>query len=438
MAVEVVMPRMGLTMEEGTVIRWLKREGQAVEAGELLLEIETDKVTAEIGAKAGGVLGKILVEEGITVPIGTPICYILREGEPVPETSFQAAKVGQKAASKKVLDHLPAAGVVQEGVSRLRASPAARRAARELGVDLKMVRGSGPQGRILETDVRRVRQAGQRSQVVRITPVAERMAEELGIDLSDVRGTGPRGVIRKSDLSRAVPAVSEEEEFLEVLGARKVMAERMAESFSTAPHFYLMAQADATALVELRESLLPKVEAKAGVRLTYTDLLVLFLAIALKEHPMVNAAWSEGRIRMNKTVNLGVAADSERGLVVPVIHGAEQLSLSEIARTRTELTEKARAGQLELDDLSGGTFTLSNLGTFRVDKFNAILNPPQAAILAVGRIHEVVVPHDHQAAIHPVIELSLTCDHRVLDGAAGARFLTRVIELIEEPFSLFV
>lgn len=438
MAVEIVMPRMGLTMEEGTVIRWLKREGQAVKAGELLLEIETDKVTAEIEAKAGGVVGKILVEEGITVPIGTPICYIVTDGEPVPETSFQAAKVGKKAASKQVLGQVAAAGVVRETDTRLRASPAARRAARELRIDLKMVSGSGPKGRILETDVRRVWQAGQRSQAARITPVAARMAEGLGIDLSDVLGTGPRGVIRKSDLIRAVPAAREEGEFLEVLGVRKVMAERMAESFSTAPHFYLMVQADATALVELRQSLLPKVEARAGVRLTYTDLLVLFLVIALKEHPMANAAWFEGRIRMNKAVNLGVATDSERGLVVPVIHAAEQLSLSEIARARAELAEKARAGQLELDDLTGGTFTLSNLGTFRVDRFNAILNPPQAAILAVGRIHEAVVPHDGQAAIRPVIELSLTCDHRVLDGAAGARFLTRVIELIEEPFSLFV
>jgi pyruvate dehydrogenase E2 component (dihydrolipoamide acetyltransferase) len=438
MAVKVVMPRMGLTMEEGTVIRWHKGEGDAVEAGELLLEIETDKVTAEIEAKAGGFLGKILVGEGITVPIGTPICYILKEGEPVPATSYQAAEAGEKAASKQKPDSVGAAGAVPEAASRLRASPAARRAARELGIDLKAVSGSGPKGRILETDVRRLWQTGQPARATRITPVAARMAGELGIDLSDVRGTGPRGVIRKSDLISAVPAAPQREEFLEVSGARKVMAERMAESFSTAPHFYLMAQADAAALVELRQSLLPKVEAKAGVHLTYTDLLVLFLAIALKEHPMVNAAWSEGRIRMNETVNLGVAADSERGLVVPVIHGAEKLSLSEIARTRAELTEKARAGQLELDDLSGGTFTLSNLGTFRVDTFNAILNPPQAAILAVGRIHEAVIPHEGQATIRPVIEVSLTCDHRVLDGAAGARFLTRVIELIEEPFSLFV
>lgn len=448
MATEFVMPRMGLTMEEGTVVKWHKQVGDAVKKGELLLEIETDKVTAEIEANADGLLGAILIEEGVTVPIGEPIAYIIAPGEALPEAASSAPGT---ASARQTLPEPPGAapsGFTQlekaaDADGRKRASPAARRAARERGMDLFSVAGRGPLGRILESDVRRAWEAAQRppERLVperRATPLAKRMAADLGIDLAQVQGSGPRGLIRKSDLPSAAPAPWLEGELLEISSAHKLMAERMAFSFSTAPHFYLAAEVDASELIALRQKLLPRIEANREVRLTYTDLLAFFLVKTLVEYPMVNAAWEDGGIRMNEAVNLGIAVDSSRGLVVPVIQAADRLSLGEIAQARTALTEKARASKLDLDDLAGGTFTLSNLGTFRVDSFNAVLNPPQAAILAVGRIHDKVVPYQGQPAIRPVVGLSLTCDHRVIDGAAGARFLTRLVELVEEPYSFFV
>jgi len=439
MAVEFVMPRMGLTMEEGAVVKWHKQVGEAVKKGELLLEIETDKVTTEVEANADGILGKILVAEGVSVPIGTPIAYIIAPGEILPEAepAPQAAQATRVSKPKIAPNNSVQTGA-SDGDKNLRASPAARRVARELNLALTAIDGRGPQGRILETDVRRAWAQLQRSSERRVTPLAARVAADRGIDLSQVQGSGPRGMIRKIDLPIAATTPNLEGELFELSSAHKVMAERMATSFSTAPHFYLVTEADASALVKLRQKLLPKIEATHKIRLTYTDLLAYFLSKALAEQPMVNAAWSEGKLRLNSEVNLGIAVDSPRGLVVPVIHSAGHLSLGEISMARSELTEKARAGSLNIDDLAGGTFTLSNLGAFRVDTFNAVLNPPQAAILAIGRIHDKIVPHEGQPAIRPVIGLSLTCDHRVLDGAAGARFLTRLVELIEEPYSFFV
>lgn len=438
MATEVVMPRMGLTMEEGTVVSWHKRVGDPIKSGEVLLEIETDKVTTEIEANADGYLGEILIEEGISVPIGTPIATIIAEGEDVP---IRSRSTSIQTNTQPVTTSLATSAISGDQTTRnndLRASPAARRAARELGFDLTLLEGKGPLGRILESDVRRALEAKQSSSEKRITPVAARMAAELGINIEQIAGSGPRGAIRKTDLPKTTPAVDTKKKSIEFSAAKKLMAERMAYSFSTAPHFYLTAEADATALKDLRQHLLPKVEANVGVRLTFTDLLVFFLAKTLNEHPMVNAAWGEDRILMNSSVNMGIAMDTERGLVVPVMPEVEQLSISDIARKRAELADKARNGKLTLDDLENGTFTLSNLGTFRVDMFNAVLNPPQAAILAVGRIHEKVIPYLDRPVIRSVIGVSLTCDHRVLDGATGARFLTRLVELIEEPFTVFI
>ena len=443
MAVEFVMPRMGLTMEEGAVIKWHKQVGEQVKKGELLVEIETDKVTTEVESNADGVLGQILVSEGVSVPIGTPIAYILAPGEAIPETETnhpvaQAAQANKTAVASVAAPTIASQAGSAPGGKSLRASPAARRAARELNLELAAIEGRGPHGRILETDVRRAWTQMKAIPERRVTPLAARVAADKGIDLSQVRGTGPRGMIRKSDLPVATAAQQPEGELLELSSAHKVMAERMAASFSAAPHFYLVSEADASALVALRQKLLPKIETTHGLRLTYTDLLAFFLAKTLVEQPLVNAAWADGQICLNPKVNLGIAVDSPRGLIVPVIHSAGDLSLGEVAQARSELTEKARAGSLSLDDLAGGTFTLSNLGNFRVDTFNAVLNPPQAAILSVGRIHDKVVPHEGQPAIRPVIGLSLTCDHRVLDGATGAKFLTRLIELIEEPYSFFI
>jgi len=430
------MPRMGLTMEEGTVLCWHKKIGENIQRGEILLEIETDKVTSEIEAPTDGILGQILIEVGMTVPIGTPIAIIATEGEPLPIQSSSAAI--EKDIQSKTTTNKPVS--LQENAlvesQHLRASPAARRCARELGIELAMIKGSGLNDRIQETDVRRAYEEKQKKETKKITPVAARMATKMGIDITQIQGSRPDGAIQKSDLVKQ--PTNKEGEIVKPSHAQSLMAERMAFSFSTAPHFYLTAEVDASALKKLRQHLIPKIEANSGVRVTYTDLLVFFLAKALKEEPMVNAAWVEDKILMNSTINIGIATDSARGLIVPVIHGVEEYTIGEIAQKRAELVAKAHSGKLTLEELECGTFTLSNLGNSRVDMFNAVLNPPQAAILAVGRIHDKVIASNNQPVIRSGIMFSLTCDHRVLDGAAGARFLTSLVNMIEEPLTLFL
>jgi pyruvate dehydrogenase E2 component (dihydrolipoamide acetyltransferase) len=259
------------------------------------------------------------------------------------------------------------------------------------------------------------------------------MAASMGVDLKELRIIKKKILIRKAQVIEAGSGTLQEGNLIEIHGPRKVMAERMTYSFTPAPHFYLTSQVDVSALVEIRKGLLPKIEAATGKRLTYTDLLLYFLVKALQEFPTVNAAWEDIKIRLHRHINLGIAVDTEQGLIVPVVHQAETLNLGEIVQQRAELVEKARNAKLALEDLENGTFTLTNLGTFRVDLFNAVLNPPQAAILAVGRIHDAIIPVNGSPAIRSVLGLSLTCDHRVMDGALGARFLTRFVEMLEEP-----
>lgn len=451
MAVEVVMPRMGLNMEEGTVVAWHKQEGDTVRKGDVLLEIETDKVTTEIEAQADGIVGKILVDEGTTVPIGTPIAYIISEGESVPETTTSQTR--SKDVPLQATIQMPGTSSAPSSArgssnGKLRASPAARRAARELGIDLREVTGRGPNGRILETDVKRFyaqRETAQSAaRPLQATPVATKLAQELGVDLQTVKGSGPRGIIRKEDVLAATGQTGAPQQTvisgqsIEPSRAHRIMAERMSQSFSTAPHFYLTTEIDASQLVQMRQTLLPKIESATNLRLTYTDILIYFLARALVEFPRVNASWQDGKIILAHHANIGIAVDTDTGLIVPVIHQAETLTLSQVCQQRASLVNRARSNQLTLDDLSNGSFTLSNLGTFRVDMFNAILNPPQAAILAVGRIKDKVIAINGEPAIRPVLGMSLTCDHRVLDGAQGARFLTRMAEMLEEPFTAFM
>jgi pyruvate dehydrogenase E2 component (dihydrolipoamide acetyltransferase) len=285
----------------------------------------------------------------------------------------------------------------------------------------------------------------------RISPVARRLAEELGVDLSRVQGSGPGGRILKEDVQQAALPTPAADSLLPtpysllppkvepLTGVRRVVAQRMAHSFTTTPHFYLSAEVEATALTRMREGLLPKVEATTGARLTITDVLVKVCAQALTEFPAVNVAWTDeagGGLVRQPEVNVGVAVSLDEGLMVPVIRRADQLTLAEIARQRTDLVARARAGKLTLQDLEGGTFTLSNLGMFGVDQFHAIINSPQGAIMAVGRIRERPVALDGAALVRPTMHLTLSLDHRLLDGAQGARFLERVAQLIAEPYLL--
>lgn len=431
MAIELVMPRMGLTMEQGTMVAWLKQEGETVRAGEPLYEIETDKTTVEIEAPADGVLGQILVRPGETVPVGQLVGYLLAAGEaPVAAGAGQAEQPERPEIKGAIEAAVAAAAPSPAARQKIKASPAARRLAQRLGVALAQVAGTGPGGRVVAWNVRQAA-AAPAAAAPRVSPVAQRAAAALGVDLAQVTGSGPGGRITRQDVElaarAAAPAVQP------VTRAHRIMAERMAASFGTAPHFYLHAEADARQLSALRAQLLPKLEARHKVHLTLTDLLVKLCALALADHPGVMAQWTAEGLRQAAAVNIGVAVDSPHGLVVPVIRHADQLGLVQIARQREDLVERARAGKLTPADLEEGVFTLTNLGMFRVDWFEAILNPPQAAILAVGRIRERPVVENGAVIAAAMLTLSLSVDHRVLDGAAAARFLTDLVELIETP-----
>ncbi len=353
MPTSVIMPALGMAQDTGKVLRWLAAEGQAVVKGQSLMEIETDKVTAEIEAPASGVLAGVRAQPGQEVPVGQIIAYILGAGESLPAAAPQASV-------------------------RPPASPKARRLAHERGVDLSGLTGSGPGGEITTADV--MAASGSPAQTAEIS-----MSE-----------------------------------------AWRTMAERLAQAWSAVPHFYLTREVEAHGLVERRRALAAAVPA-----VTYTDLIVVFTARALRAHPRLSARWDSGRIVSQPKLGIGIAVATEDGLVVPVIQRADELSAEDVARTRHDLVTRAQAGRLRPEDVWGGTFTISNLGMFGVDAVAAIVNPPQAAILGIGRIADRVVAVSGAPAVRPALTLTLTCDHRVVDGARGAEFLSTLADLIE-------
>ncbi|MBI2016525.1 MAG: 2-oxo acid dehydrogenase subunit E2, partial [Candidatus Rokubacteria bacterium] len=378
-----IMPALEMAQETGKVLKWLKVPGDSVTKGELLVEIETDKVTVEIEAPASGILRDVTARAGDVVPVGQTIALIFAPGEagaPAPAPSAAPAPAAVKAAPD-VLAHVAR----QATTARAAASPKARRLAAERGLDIRVLHGSGPGGAILAADV-----AG--------APSAAR---------PEAHGVGT---------------------------VWRIMAERMTASWTTAPHFYLVREVTVSRLV----SWLPQARKQTGARITYTDLLVRLVAATLARHPGVNASWKDGAIVRNADINIGLAVAIDDGLVVPVLHRADTLSLAELAARRGDLVTRAQAGKLRPADIQGGGFTISNLGMLGVDAFNAIVNPPQAAILAVGRIADRVVALNGQPAVQPTLVLTLSCDHRALDGARGAQFLGALAELIEEPLALLV
>jgi pyruvate dehydrogenase E2 component (dihydrolipoamide acetyltransferase) len=468
MAVDIIMPRLGLTMEEGTIVRWHAAAGDRVAEGQVLLDVETDKVTVEVEAPATGVMGSVLVNEGQKVPVGTLLGRIAGEDEILRSAQNDSVRqqidneAGQNDSTHRGKPATP---------PQPRISPPLRRMAEQAGVDVTSLALDGSGGQINAGHVQAAlgstpssgpepASASGRTRIFS-SPRARRQARVLGIDWRGLPGSGPRGrVIERDVLSSAgaspsiLPAREDGVQWETPTAAQRVTAERMTASFGSAPHFYLDVEVQADALLELRDRLLPGVERKTGARLTVTDLLVRIAGAALAEHPRANAFWADGRIGLHGRVNVGIAVataastplntgastplNTNAGLVVPVLRDVDHKSLAQIAAERTALIVRARSGQLSPDDLADGTFTLTNLGMYRVDRFHAILNPPQAAILAVGRIAERPVAIDGQLAVRRTVVLSLSCDHRVLDGVLGALFLGRVAELIEDPYELLV
>lgn len=422
MASQVTLPRLGQGMESGTIVRWLKSEGEHVEKGEPLYELDTEKVTQEVEADLAGVLLRILAGEGQEIEVGKAIAVIGEEGEevsepePEPEPAAEAEdptevaedeakEEGEPApareddrergreAAEEVADDQPAQAV--DGGGRVKASPLARRIARERGIELSALRGTGPEGRIVAEDVER----GETRPAAAAAP--------------------------------GVAAPAGEVETIPLTGMRKTIARRMTEAWE-APAFQIAMTADMTAAVSLREALLARTE-EGGVRPTYSDILTKVCAVALMRHRAVNALFAGDEIQVLPTANVGFAVAVPNGLVVPVLRTAETKTIPQLAAERADVVGRIRENKLRQEDLEGGTFTISNLGMYGVDRFVAVLNPPQAAILAVGAIEERPVVRDGELVARPLLELTLTCDHRSLDGATASEFLRTVKQFLEEP-----
>ena len=388
MASEVKLPRLGQGMESGTIVKWLKHEGEKVEKGEPLYELDTEKVTQEVEADVAGVLLKIAVETG-EVPVGRTIAVIGEEGEEAKVEEPPAAEPEPvEEAPEPPREEQPAPARTD---GRVKASPLARRIARERGVDLASLRGTGPEGRIVAEDV-------ERAETAPAAPTVQQL---------------PVGEADRVELTRV----------------RRTIARRLTEAWQI-PVFQLQASADMARVTAVVERLNDE---GADPKLTITDVLTKACAGALMRHREVNAEWTENAIVLHPSANIGLAVAAPQGLVVPVIHGVERLSLAEIASARKDIVSRARDGKLRQDDLEGGTFTISNLGMFRVESFTAVLNPPQAAIVAVGAIEDRVVAVDGQAAVRPMATFNATFDHRAVDGAPAAGFLQTLKELLEEP-----
>ena len=390
MPTEVIMPALGMAQETGKLLRWMKSEGDTVAKGEALMEIETDKVTVEIESPADGTLAGVSAAEGEDVPVGRAVAFVLADGEELPGAPPlpSAPVLAPPAAAAPSPNGSPSAA--EPAPRRVLASPKARRLARERGISIDGLRGTGPHGAVQAADV---------------------LAEEAK-PVAEVRQPAPQ------------PAVS---------GAWKTMAERMQQSWRDVPHFYLERDLDATRLNSWRET----IRRRPGYeKVTHTDLLIVICAAALGQHPRVNATWRDGSVFRHEAVNVGIAVATEDALIVPVVHGADRLELKAVAQQRGDLVARARERTLRPGDVRDGTFTISNLGMFGVDAFHAIVNAPQAAILAVGRILDRIVAVDGAPAVRPMMTVSLSFDHRVVDGAEGARFLDTLAALVEEPAGL--
>lgn len=391
MAISVVMPALEMAQETGKLLAWRKKEGERVSKGEPLLEIETDKAVVEVEAPGDGILAGITADAGAVIPVGETIAWLVAPGEKPPVKTASTAPTARASSSvERATAAAAAQAAEQPTTSAPQISPKARRLAKELGVDMTRLRGTGPDGTITTEDVQK---------------------------LADARGAAGPSSAGSAALSQVA----------------RLMAERTTQSWTTVPHFFLVRDVDATSLVEMQKRLSSDVEKENGAKLTITDLLIGVTARVLVKHPRMNASWTGEGIRSNHDINISVAMAVKDGVVGAVVHKADALKLREIAARRRDLTERARAGRLQPADISGGTFTISNLGMYKVDAFTAIIAAPQAAILAVGSISDRVVAVEGKPAVRPMMTMTLSSDHRVVDGARAAEFLSELSEALREP-----
>jgi pyruvate dehydrogenase E2 component (dihydrolipoamide acetyltransferase) len=406
MPVEIVMPKLGLTMTEGLIVEWRKKEGDPVKKGDILFVLETEKVTYEVEAPEDGTLGKILVKEQETVPVGAMVSYLLKPGESAVEvTAAPAAAPKAETASPAPAAAAPAASsAATPSGGRVKATPLAKKVAKELGIDLSAVAGTGPGGRVLREDVERAKAAG-----IQAPPAAPAQA------------------------APPAPEAAAEGRLAVFTGMRKTIAKRMLQSKVEAAQAYMGNTVDATRIQALRTELLPFIEKKSGVRITITDLMMKVTGAALREHPVINTRWTDKGVLFLPEVNMGMAMALDEGLIVPVIKNINGKSLGQVAQDRVSLIEKGKKNSFLPDDIKGSTFTLSAMGMFGLENFTAIINQPENAILAVGAIIDKPVALKGEVVIRPMMTINLTYDHRTIDGAEAGKFMRTLKEMIEEP-----
>ncbi len=463
MATKMLMPLLGQTMEEGTIIRWFKNEGDEIKAGEPLLEVMTDKVNMEVEAPVSGVLRKIIAKPDDVVPVKEPIAIIGSPDEPIDDLLIEIEKEtvaeevpsaeGAEVTAPKIEQPAPevakaavpevsprpgealAAPSPMPSVERVFASPAARRVAREHGVDISVLvgKGTGPNGRIVEKDVL------DYIARTKATPLAEKVAAEAGVSIGAIEGTGIGGKVTAEDVRKVAvspaPAIGQTIPFT---GIRKAVAQNVLASYQQAVHVTLVTEVDMTECVKMRESIIQSIEERYGVRISYTDIIVKAAARAIEDKPIVNSSLQGDQIIIHDQINIGIATAIEDGLVVPVVKDVRSKTLPQVSKEIKELVGRARAGQASGDDFRGGTFTVTNLGAYGVDSFNPIITPGQSAILGVCRIIEKPVVFNGQIMPRSMMNLCLTFDHRVMDGAPAAEYLARLKEILEAPYLIFM
>ncbi len=431
---EFFIPKLGQTVEEVTLVGWLVKDGEKISQGQAVMEVETDKAVFPVEANAKGYIHLGPYKEGDVLPVLTVVAVIGKQ-----EDKFKVQGAASTAAM--VTEPLPVAGAKSESTDRVFVSPRARKLAAETAVDVTRVTPTGYEGlRVTERDVR-----SYLSQQPKATPVAQRMAADVGVDLREVTGSGPGGRIVKQDVARLVqPSASstslpaaEVLERVPLKGVRRIIAERMAASVHTTARVTLMMEVDATEFVAARERIKVKVSQEWGFTPGYNDLLAKVVAVALRQFPYMNARLAPDAVELLAHVNIGMAVDTERGLLVPVVKDVDRKSLRQFGEEFRRLVDSARSGRSLPDDLSGGTFTITNLGMYDIDAFTPVINLPEAAILGVGRIAPKAVPRGDEVVIRQMWTLSLVFDHRLVDGAPAARFLQMIKSLIEDP-ALFV
>ncbi|TLS38724.1 dihydrolipoamide acetyltransferase family protein [Pseudalkalibacillus caeni] len=447
MAIEIFMPKLSSTMEVGTLLQWFKEEGDPVEIGEPLFEIMTDKINIEVEAYEEGTLLKKYYEPDEEIPVNQVIGFIGEESEEVPSSSpglssdsssdVDDSEDTREGAEENVASQ-PSGEVDVEQNEKVRATPAARRVARERDLQLSAVAGSGPKGRVHEKDVVHY---SEENQGKKITPLAKKVAENEQVSVDNLTGTGANGKIVKDDVTDAIQSATgsantSSPKKKKLAGMRKVIADRMQESVNTAPHVTLTSDIDMTKVKELRSQLLPTIEKQTGLRLSYTEVIAKAVGVALSRFPSVNASLINNEIIYNEEVNVGLAVAVEDGLMVPVLKKVNSKGLSTLTKEAKDIARRAREQKLQSDELKGATFTVSNLGMYAIDAFTPIINLPETAILGIGRIQDKPVVVDQTVEVRPMMAVSLSFDHRAVDGAPAAAFLTEVKRILENPFEL--